>query len=259
MVFRIDNGCFKYDDRPILNNINLELNNKDIIAILGSNGIGKTTLLKCMLNILKWDSGHSYLNGTDVKNIANKNIFNEVSYVAQAKTSAIACTVLEMVVMGRNSKIGNFSSPKKEDYRIARECLEQVGMLEYEDYLCTNISGGQLQMVLIARALANKPKIIVLDEPESNLDFRNQLIVLKTIKELAKKQDICIIFNTHYPNHALNIANKTLMLMKNGKNIFGNTKEIITKTNMSNAFDIKVHINKIELNNEEHYSIIATL
>jgi iron complex transport system ATP-binding protein len=121
---------------------------------------------------------------------------------------------------------------------------------------CAEISGGELQLVLIARALAAQPQLLVMDEPETGLDFRNQLLVLQMIEKLSKEDGISVIFNTHYPEHALEVSDKTLLLMKNGKSIFGTTKKILNEQNMSAAFGVKIKIIEEEINGRIHSSIL---
>ena len=125
-----------------------------------------------------------------------------------------------------------------------------------KDKLCTEMSGGELQMVLIARALTINPKMLVLDEPESNLDFRNQLIILETIRKLSKKRGISAIVNTHYPEHALKISDKALILNREGRNIFGHAEEVINEENMKQAFSVQVHINQFEYRGAGYRSVV---
>jgi iron complex transport system ATP-binding protein len=118
------------------------------------------------------------------------------------------------------------------------------------------VSGGELQMVLIARALTINPKMLVLDEPESNLDFRNQLIMLETIRDLSKKRGISAIVNTHYPEHALKISDKALILNREGRNMFGYAEDVINEENMKQAFSVQVHINQFEYRGAGYRSVV---
>jgi iron complex transport system ATP-binding protein len=125
--------------------------------------------------------------------------------------------------------------------------MEAVGIAHLKDKVCNEISGGELQMVLIARALAAQPSMLVLDEPESNLDFRNQLIILDTIERLARERNISCVFNTHYPAHALKIASHALLLTRDGTCDFGPARELINEKNMRRAFAVKVHIHELQI------------
>lgn len=138
-----------------------------------------------------------------------------------------------------------FSTPKKEDVEKAEEVLRLLGISSLADKKCSAISGGELQMVLIARALASDPQVLILDEPESNLDFKNQLVVLDAMTELAKNGMTCI-FNTHYPAHALQRAGKSLILSKGGSYVFGDTAEVVNEENIQKAFGVQAVIGEIE-------------
>ena len=257
-MIKVENGCFSYKHgrRQILENITFEASPGDVLAVLGPNGAGKTTLLRCTMGFLKWSSGRSLLEGKDFSSIPGKELWKELSYVPQAKQVSSAYTVREMVLLGRSSEIGLFSLPSKEDMRKADEVIENLGLSKIASAKCSEISGGELQMGLIARALVSDPKVLILDEPESNLDFKNQLLVLDTITELASL-GVCCIFNTHYPSHALRRANKTLMLSPDRKHLFGSTREILTEENIGDIFGVHAVIGDIESEEKIFQDVVA--
>lgn len=208
-----------------------------------------------MLGFLKWTSGESLLDGKPVHTIPARELWQKIAYVPQAREFTSAATAEEAVLLGRNAHIGMFSQPKQADVAFAHAMLEKLHIAHLTKKSCAEMSGGELQMVLIARALAAEPKILVLDEPESNLDFRNQLIVLETMTELTR-QGITVIFNTHYPDHALRRANKALLLHKGGKALFGETHDIVTEENIQNAFRVRTVIGEIETDERVYRSIL---
>ncbi len=257
MIFEVRNGSFGYNFRAeILKNIYFSINDGDVLAILGPNGVGKTTLLKCMMGLLKWDRGGSYMDGENIADADYRRLWQKIAYVPQAKSSVFAYTVEEMILLGRSAHIGMVSQPAKEDYEKAEIAMEIVGIKHLRKKDCNRISGGELQMVLIARALTVEPSVLVLDEPESNLDFKNQLIILDTIKELADKKGIASIFNTHYPAHALKISNKSLILNKQGSSIFGETQAVVNCDNMRDSFSVNVHISTLQISDKRHKLVI---
>ena len=258
MNLRVDNASFgyKHGDR-ILNNISFEIREREVLAILGPNGVGKTTLLKCMMNMQKWTEGHTEIEGEEIENMPPQKLWKKIAYVPQAKNSALSYTTEEMVLLGRSAHISLLSQPSKKDMEIVNQAMEDVGITHLKGELCNQISGGELQMVLIARALTTKPSLLILDEPESNLDFKNQLIILDTIQRLSKESGISCIFNTHYPAHALKISSHALILSKDGKSIFGEVNEVITSNIMRNAFGVDVHISDIDINGTAHKSVIT--
>ena len=151
-----------------------------------------------MLGLLEWKTGGTYIDGISIKEIPYHQLWQKIGYVPQAKASAFAYHAEDMVLLGRNAYLGTFGQPKKADREIALACMEEIGIGYLKGRLCSRISGGELQMVLIARALAGGPSILVLDEPESNLDFRNQLIVLETIERLCREKGISAIPRKHF-------------------------------------------------------------
>ena len=256
-LLRIENGSFAYKSGPqILKDINIELDLGEILAVLGPNGAGKTTLLRCMMDMLHWQSGRSLLDGEDIRSIPASKLWRRMAYVPQARSAAVSYTAFQTVLLGRSSRIGAFSAPSAEDMKVAESVMERLGISHLADKPCYAISGGELQMVLIARAMAAEPEILVLDEPESNLDFKNQLIVLDAMTALAAEGVACI-FNTHYPAHALQRAGKALMLSKDGKSIFGETTGVVTEENIRHAFGVEALIGEVETPHNIMKNVVA--
>ncbi len=256
MTLTVENGCFSYGSREILKNITFSAGPGDLVAILGPNGAGKTTLLRCITGMLRWKSGNSTLDGRDISSMPARELWKQVAYVPQAKSAATSATVLQSVLIGCSSHLNLFETPKEGDIIFCQEILERLGIGHLADRSCAQISGGELQMVLIARALAARPQVLILDEPESNLDFKNQLIVLNTISELSR-QGLTCIFNTHYPAHALQRANKSLILHRGGGFVFGDTADVVTEENICKAFGVKAAIGSIETDHSQLQSVVA--
>ena len=246
MILSVENGCFSYKHSKdnLLENINFSVEPGDLVAILGPNGAGKTTLLRCIMGFLKWNSGKSTLDGENIRDIPHKKLWKDIAYVPQAKSTVAAYTVEEMVLLGRSSHFSMLSLPKEQDLEIVHKVMDEMNLTKFAHKKCSQISGGELQMVLIARALVSEPKILILDEP----DFKNQLLILDTMTKLSN-QGISCIFNTHYPTHALQRANKSFLLSKSGKYLFGETREVITEKNIERAFGVKAVIGEIETPN----------
>lgn len=233
MILKLEDCSFSYtDNKPILTNISFSLKQGEVLAIMGCNGIGKTTLLKCIAGILKWDRGTCIFDGQNM--IHTKRIKN-IGYVPQARKLPFSYLVKDLVVFGRNGTGSYFQSPGKEDYEIVDNILNDLGIYHLKNRYCNELSGGQLQMVFIAKALSSFPKLLILDEPESHLDFYNQFKVLMIIKDLAKKRGISAIINSHYPNNIMKIADKCLLLNKD-KYTYGDTKTIMTEETIKDYF-----------------------
>ena len=246
MNLTVQKGCFFYQkDTPIFNNINFSVGSGEILAILGPNGAGKTTMLRCITGMLKWKDGQSLLDGKSIHGMGPRELWSCVAYVPQAKSASSAYTAFETVLLGRSSRLNAFSTPRQEDLLKAKEVMELLGIAHLMDKNCSAMSGGELQMVLIAKALASEPKVLILDEPESNLDFKNQLVVLDAMTKLAQQGMTCI-FNTHYPAHALQRADKSLILSRGGDYVFGSTATVVTEENIRKAFGVNAVIGQVE-------------
>jgi len=256
MKLTIENAGFSYKKGvPVIRDLNFEAQSGELVAVLGPNGAGKTTMLRCMMGFLKWHSGKSRIDGEDIQTMPAKKLWQRVAYVPQAKGAFASLMARDMILLGCTNRIGLFSSPGKKEAGMVGELAGQLGITGLLDKKCTEISGGELQMVLIARALAAKPELLILDEPESNLDFKNQLIVLDTMSRLAA-EGICCIFNTHYPTHALMRATKSLILHKGGHAVFGDTPQVLTEENIRSAFGVQAVIGEIETGGNIYKSIL---
>ncbi|MCR4962420.1 MAG: ATP-binding cassette domain-containing protein [Firmicutes bacterium] len=259
MIFSVENGCFDYDkkrqDDFLLQNINFSFGPGELIAVLGPNGAGKTTLLRCMMGLLPWRQGATLLDGENIRHIPYNMLWRRIAYVPQAKNPLGMFTVEELVLLGRSSHFSLLRQPSAQDKEIASDCLRRLHIQHLAGRNCRQISGGELQMALIARALAAQPEVLILDEPESNLDFKNQLVVLDAMSELAE-QGIACVFNTHYPAHAMQRADKALLLDKQGRYRFGLTGEIINEDNIKEAFGVEAVIGEIETKHRVYRDIL---
>ena len=250
-------GSFSYKkDSPILCDISLCAEAGEVVAILGPNGAGKTTLLKCMLGFLPWDKGTSRLDGKDIHSYRGSLLWRKISYVPQAKEYVLSYKTQDMVLLGRSPYLGNFSVPGKKDKEIAYHAMELAGITHLAGKSCSQISGGELQLVLIARALAAQPEYLILDEPESGLDFRNQILVLDLIRRLSTQQKLTVIINTHYPDHALRISDKSLLLSGNGMSLYGRTRHILTEEHMKAAFGVDIVISENTVGDRSYTAVI---
>ncbi|BEO96433.1 ABC transporter ATP-binding protein [Fusobacterium nucleatum] len=241
MKLEIKNLSFSYKNKMILDNISFEVYSGILLSILGANGAGKTTLIKCINGILNFKKGEVLI---DEKNFNNKSLKEKskiMSYVPQITSSFdIDLTVFDTVLLGRvPHKTFKFS---EWDKQIA---LNNIKKLDLEKYLFSyvgELSGGEKQKVLIARALTQEPKILILDEPISNLDLKFQLETMKILKNLAKENNLIVITILHDLNFAISYSDKILFL-KNGKiNNFGDTKKIITISNIKEIFSVDIDI-----------------
>jgi len=243
MKLIIDNLEFEYKNSSILNNISLELKKGEIVAILGENGAGKSTLLKIIAKVIKPLKGTIYVDNIDIQKLNLKTFGKKIGYVNQ-KTNGGYLSVFDTLLLGR--KIYFNTSPSKEDLKKVESILKRLN-LEKKALVATNeLSGGELQKVVIARAILQESEVLLLDEPTNNLDIKNQIEILKLIKEISKNKLTILVL--HDINLALKFCNK-FIFMKDGKIILEGDKNIVTPNLIKEIYDIETEI--IEYKNEK--------
>ncbi len=245
MRLEVKDAVCGYGSKKVVENISLSVETGEILCLLGANGVGKTTFFKSILGFLKLLDGEVLLDGKNINRLSQRNLAKLVGYVPQAHTPPFPFTVLDIVVMGRTAHMGMFDSPSSEDKKIAEDALDTLGISFLKDRVYTEISGGERQMVLIARALTQQPKILIMDEPTSNLDFGNQIRVLEQINTLSKK-GIGVIMTSHFPNHVFLCSSKVALMLRDNEFIIGDVDEVVTEKNLRLAYGINVRITSIE-------------
>ncbi|SNX54951.1 ABC transporter ATP-binding protein [Thermoanaerobacterium sp. RBIITD] len=241
MKLEIKNVFCGYGTKIVVKDFSIQVSSGEILCLLGPNGVGKTTLFKTILGFLKLQGGEIVLNGENIKYWSRKKLAKTIGYVPQAHTPPFPFSVLDVVVMGRTAHLGVFSSPSKEDVAIAEEALETLGVSFLKDRIYTEISGGERQMVLIARAITQQPDILVMDEPTANLDFGNQIRVLEQIKRLAQK-GLGVIMTSHFPDHAFLCSTKVALMQRNNVFTVGYADDVVTEENLRSAYGVNVKI-----------------
>ena len=228
---------FSYGEKVIFDNLSFEVDEGEILTILGPNGSGKTTLLKC-LNTLLEPKGCVLIDSFDISKFNEKELAKLIGYVPQMHSPAFPYKVVDVVISGRTPYLG-LSMPTKKDYNLAYSVLTQLGLTHLADKAYTQISGGELRLVLIARALVQKPKVLLLDEPTSNLDLKNRVLVLKILKKVAK-EGIAIIISEHDPNLASISSDKILLIYKARIAGYGKAQDVLTKQDIEEVYGINV-------------------
>lgn len=238
MILTVQGLTFKYPSRPVFKDIDFNVSRGDCLAILGTNGVGKSTLLRCLDRILRPQSGVVYIGKNDFLKLKNKELARMIGYVSQ-EHERNRCTVFDAVLLGRRPYIT--WEAEQRDLMITSQVIK---LLELEDYslrYLDELSGGELQKVMIARALAQEPDLLLLDEPTSNLDLKNQIEVISIIKKVVKSQNIAAIVTMHDLNLAIRFADKFLML-KNGSIFAAGGVDVITTENVESVYSVPVTI-----------------
>ncbi|MEE1087046.1 MAG: ABC transporter ATP-binding protein [Schaedlerella sp.] len=241
MLLEIKNLRGGYDKKEICKGISCSLDKGEILSVLGPNGCGKTTFFRLLLGSLNVGSGKILINGRDSSQLSKKELAHQIAYIPQHHSPIFAYSVLEIVMMGRASHISSISHPRKQDIDRAFAAMEMLHIEHLANHKYTALSGGQRQMVLIARAICQDAKIFVMDEPGASLDYANHQLLMEVIVELAKK-GYGIIMSTHSPEHPFSIAHKVLLLKEGANVAFGSPSEAITSEILEQVYGIEMDI-----------------
>jgi len=211
----VSNLAFGYDEKPVLEDISFTAEENELLSVLGLNGAGKSTLFRCMLGLLKRYKGSITVNDKDIRQMGTREMARNIAYIPQTTYPPFNYSIFEMVLMGTASQASMFSGPGKRQAELVDDALEKMGIAHLKHRGFNQISGGERQLALIARALAQDARILILDEPTANLDFGNQIRVLSQLKLLAG-EGYTIVQSTHNPDQAFLFSDRVLAL-KDGK------------------------------------------
>lgn len=246
-MLEINNLSFSYNEnKQILKNISLKINKGEVLGVLGINGAGKTTFIKCINRIIEPDSGDIFIDGKSINSMTQKEIAKLIAYVPQYNNNFFDINVLNTVMMGRIPYANQSFS--ENDRKIVYDLLEKMDLEVFAFRSIREMSGGERQRVFIARALAQQPKIIILDEPTSSLDLHNQLFILNMIDELAKKEGLTIIMIIHDLNLASMFCDKLLMLKDGSIFAYGDTASIVNEENILSVYNVNTKITIVDGN-----------
>lgn len=236
---------FGFPGRTIGRDVSFSLAAGESMCVLGPNGGGKTTLFRTILGLLPVKSGEVRLNERPLYLLDRADIARAAGYVPQGHSAYFAFTLLEFVLMGRSARVGAFSSPGKADRAVAERALESLGIAALADRPVTEVSGGERQLALVARALAQEPKLLVMDEPTASLDFGNQVRVLERILALAAT-GIAILFSSHDPDHAFLGAQRALLLGEGRVLELGAPKAVVRSDTLRRLYGVPVEVIEIQ-------------
>ncbi|HWR02065.1 MAG TPA: ABC transporter ATP-binding protein [Chlorobaculum sp.] len=241
IVLQMKGAGLGYNGRAIVDDVDLEIRSGDILCLLGQNGAGKTTLFRTMLGFIRPVYGTISVDGMDLSRLSPKEVAGFVSYVPQSYAMPFSYKVRDVVLFGRTAHLGMFSAPGRKDRSIAMECLEILDMAHLAERSFNELSGGERQMVVIARALAQEARFMILDEPASNLDYGNQVRVIRKIRELARRS-IGILMATHHPDHAFMVASRVAVLSNGRLGHNGHSGEMLTPETLKSIYGVDVQV-----------------
>ncbi|NLJ55978.1 MAG: ABC transporter ATP-binding protein [Firmicutes bacterium] len=245
MMLKVQGVCFRYGSMEALKDVELEAKSGEVLAVIGANGSGKSTLIRCINMILKPYRGTVYLNGRKICSFSPKERAGMMGYVPQGVRDVFSYNVMEMVMMGRKPYI-NYGVGKK-DLKIVSAVLSRLGLMQFMERYLYELSGGERQKVLIARALAQEPAVLCLDEPTSNLDVRHQLEVMELVRDIAKQQKKCVLIVIHDLNLAARFADQILMLKEGRVYAAGLPGDVLTPENIKAVYGVDSMIVHTEL------------
>jgi iron complex transport system ATP-binding protein len=244
-LIEIRGAGFSYGEQAVFGGVDLDVYAGEVLTILGPNGCGKSTLLRCIGGVLALNQGAVRFENVDLSTLDVRTRARKVAVLFQDHTPSFPYPVLDVVSMGRTPYLSAFGAPSAQDIAIARDALEQVGMSHLEHRPYTELSGGERQLVLLARTLAQQPTVILLDEPTAHLDFKNQVRSLRQIGALAER-GVTMIMTTHDPNQAFLFPGRAALMRPGGSLAVGPPNKVITDESLSAVYGIGVAVLSIE-------------
>ena len=237
----VENLSFSYGERAVLRDISFSAQYGEFLSVLGPNGVGKSTLFRCMLGLLIPSGGAAYVDGQRVADMSARQLAEKIAYIPQSHSPVFNFSVYDMVLMGTTAQTGSFASPGKRQRSLTNKALDRLGIFDLADRGYSNLSGGERQLVLIARAIAQQAKVLVMDEPSASLDFGNRMRVMRTVRDLTR-DGYTVIQSTHDPEQAYLYSHKILALHGGKVAAFGTPQETITSSLISTLYDEEVDV-----------------
>jgi iron complex transport system ATP-binding protein len=234
--------AFSYTGKKdVFGGISFDVGRGDVFCVLGPNGSGKSTLLRCLCNILKTSRGAICIDGNPISAMSYQDIARRVGYIPQMHHPTFPYKVKEVVLMGRAPHMGMTQTPGRKDHEIAREALESLHIENLAERPYTEISGGEMQLVMLARVLTQQPDVLLMDEPTSHLDLGNQISIIRTVIDLSRK-GMSVVMTSHFPDHAL-LSHFKVGIMKEGRlTDIGPADQVISEESMKRTYGADIRI-----------------
>jgi iron complex transport system ATP-binding protein len=240
-LVEVRGASFKFGERWIFSSIDIDVYCGEVLTILGPNGCGKSTLLRCIGGALSLAQGSVCIGNEDLSRLDPRSRARKLGFLFQDHTPTFPFAVRDVVSMGRTPHLSFFGAPSPQDAALAEEALDKVGIRHLKDRAYTELSGGERQLVLLARTLVQEAQVILLDEPTAHLDFKNQVQCLKAIGTLAA-QGVTMIMTAHDPNHALLFSGRVVLMKADGSILVGLASNLLTDATLSAAYGVNIEV-----------------
>ncbi|MDR0469586.1 MAG: ABC transporter ATP-binding protein [Peptococcaceae bacterium] len=254
MLLEIENLSGGYGGVDVVQSVSCSASEGEILCLVGPNGCGKTTLFRLILGMIPMTGGSIRIDDKDIKALSQKGLARLIAYIPQQHTPIFTYTVLEIVLMGRASHFSAFETPRSIDRESAFLALEKLGVEHLANRKYTSLSGGQRQMVLIARAICQSAKIFIMDEPGASLDYANQQRLMDVVTDLAEK-GYCVVMSTHSPEHPLSVGHKAILMSGGRVAAFGKPPDVITSENLWEIYGVEMDVISVE----DRYGVKRTI
>ena len=232
---------FSYKNHPVLRDISFTAQYGQVLSVLGPNGVGKSTLFRCMLGLVQPQKGEILIGGDPIRDMSARELAHRIAYIPQSHSPSFNFSMFDMVLMGTTAQLSNFASPDKKQVEQVERTMERLGILHLKNRGYTNVSGGERQMALIARALVQNAKILVMDEPSASLDYGNRIRVMQTVRDLAA-EGYAVIQSTHDPDQAYRYSDKVLALYQGRVLAWGDPKDTVCDEVISRLYGVDVEV-----------------
>lgn len=245
MGIEVKNLSFSYKNHPVLQDISFDVRDGEFVSVLGPNGVGKSTLFKCILRLLTPEKGEILVNGNSIRNMTAEELASVIAYIPQTHSPVFNFTVEEIVLMGTTSQVAKLGVPGKKQQERAEQAMHRLGIEKLADRDFATLSGGEQQLALIARAMAQQARLLVMDEPSSSLDFGNKIRMMKTVKSLTKL-GYTIIQSTHDPEQAYFYSNRILALKDGRVLAYGRPEEVVCEETVSALYGVEIAVSEVQ-------------
>ncbi len=240
-LIEVRGATFRFGARTIFDRLDLEVHAGEVLTVLGPNGCGKSTLLRCIGGVLALAEGSVRIGDVDLSTLDQTARARKVGFLFQDHVPSFPFTVLDVTVMGRTPHLSFFGTPSSRDTALAEQVLDRIGIGHLKDRPYTELSGGERQLVLLSRTLVQQPDVIILDEPASHLDLKNQVQCLRTIGALAA-QGVTMIMTTHDPNHTALFSGRVVLMQPGGTLLVGSASAVLTEAALSATYGIEIGV-----------------